>query len=190
MKDNADGLRAYAANWIRIYPEALNILEGDCQGDSTMKGPISAWRSQHPRDVSQRKERDSGPRSRLFSEDPEGDRRQRGFVSHLKEPYKEWDVIELAKAPDDPEAQPLDPEHLNVVVKGSKKFAIAGWLNVPLPSLNEEHPDKERHILVRESDYPEAGKRFSQVTEGRNRTFKSPQTRACCGTRRDLNSRL
>lgn len=49
-----------------------------------MKGHISSWRSQHPRVVPQRKERDSGPRSRLFSEHPEGDRRRRGFVSHLK----------------------------------------------------------------------------------------------------------
>jgi hypothetical protein len=94
-------------------------------------------------------------------------------VSHLKEPYKGWDVIAFAEDPDDPEAEPLDPDDPEgIVVKGNIKFAIAGWLDVALPSLNEEHPDKARHILVRESDYPEAARRFSETTEGRNRTFK------------------
>ncbi|KAK7417672.1 hypothetical protein QQZ08_011558 [Neonectria magnoliae] len=74
VNDNADGLRAFAADWIRICPEALDFLDGDCHGDSTMKGHISAWRSQHPRQIPQRRERDLGSRYRLFSEDPEQDR--------------------------------------------------------------------------------------------------------------------
>lgn len=163
VADNAAGLRAFASDWVRICPEALELLDGDCHGDNALKTLITAYRLQNPRIVPVRGERESTSRSRLFSENPEQDRLGRGFVRHLREPYDGWDTIIFEEDPDDPE---------NGEVEGKIKLAIAGWLDVALPSLKAETANQERHILVRESDYPDAAKRFLGTTEGQTRTFK------------------
>jgi hypothetical protein len=90
-------------------------------------------------------------------------------VNHLREPYDGWDTIKFEADPDNPERGE---------VEGKIKLAIGGWLDVALPSLKAETPDKERHILVRESDHPDAAKRFLETTEGRDRTFKKSADRA------------
>ncbi|KAH7114697.1 hypothetical protein EDB81DRAFT_767842 [Dactylonectria macrodidyma] len=169
VNDDAARLLAFASDWIRICPEALDLLDGDCHGDNALKALITAYRLQNPRKVPPRVERDSSSRSRLFSENPEQDRAERGFVNHLKEPYDGWDTIIFEEDPDKPERGE---------VEGNIKLAIAGRLDVALPSLEEKTSDKERHILVRESDYPDAAKRFFGTTEGRDRTFKKSADKA------------
>ncbi|KAK7398158.1 hypothetical protein QQX98_012465, partial [Neonectria punicea] len=175
VNDDAARLLAFASDWIRICPEALDLLDGDCHGDNALKALITAYRLQNPRKVPLRGERDSSSRSRLFSENPEQDRVGRGFVNHLREPYDGWDTIIFEEDPDDPESGE---------VEGKIKLAIAGWLDVALPSLKDETSHKERHILVRESDYPDAAKRFFGTTEGRDRTFKKSADKALLRNKR------
>ena len=161
--DDAAGLLAFASDWIRICPEALEPLDGGFYGDTDMESTFSAYRRSFPRTVPFRGERESSSRTRLFSENPEGDRIARGFGSHLREEYDGWDTIKFEEDPDDWESGEIE---------GKIKVSIAGWLDVALPSLNPNNPHLERHILVRESDYPDAARRFSGTREGWSKTFK------------------
>ncbi|KAK1974870.1 hypothetical protein LZ30DRAFT_810511, partial [Colletotrichum cereale] len=160
VDDNSAGLLHFARGWIEQCPEALELLEGDCYGDTEFKAAMEAYRSVYPRIIPFRRERDS--RSRLFSETPEADRLEIGFGNDLIEDFDGWDKIVLEHDPDKPE---------NGQVAGRITLAVSCYLDVALPSLNDANPDQERHILVRESEYPQEAKRFQTTFEGRRRTF-------------------
>ncbi|KDN70496.1 hypothetical protein CSUB01_07941, partial [Colletotrichum sublineola] len=175
VNDDSAGLLVFARNWIETCPEALELLEGDCYGDTDFKAAMIAYRSVHPRNLPSRRERDS--RSRMFSEAPERDRFDIGFTNHLVEAYDGWDNIVLKTDPDEPE---------NDEVVGKITLAVSHYLDVALPSLNPDNPQQERHILVKESEFVEEAKRFKGTFDGHARTFtKALQVDSLKGKKRE-----
>ena len=176
----------FARKWLELCPAAAIKLETTLAGDPSLQAGFTAYRASNPRKLT----RDESPYiksyrstplrdSSVFSENPAQRRDEIGFSSGLVEATPGWDDITLEHDPDD---ENEDPDHRNPV-QGKIIMSIWHYLDVVLPSLNE--PSKERHVLVRRSDYPTETKRFEGTTEGQKRRIRSSDKRSLAGCRKE-----
>lgn len=105
----------------------------------------------------------------VMSDDLDRDRRERGFERALRPATDGWQDIVLAR---DPDGGPGE-------VTGKIQLVIGRWLDVSLPSLNPNNPDKERHFLVPASDYKDKREQFCGSTQGQKRHFTKSSSDSC-----------
>ncbi|KAL5902885.1 hypothetical protein ACKVWE_011482 [Pyricularia oryzae] len=155
--ETPNGLLRSARKWIETCPGALELLENGFYGDRKMSRRFLAYRSKFKREASIGSSRSTSAdleeldRVRLISVDPEADRREIGFIDRTK-PVDGSEQITLENDPDDPEAGS---------VTGTIEMSVGYFFDVKLESLNNENPEAERHILVKQSDY--TSKRCQQL---------------------------
>lgn len=148
-------------------PAALESLSEMCEESEIS---YRKYRSTHPRQslsICINGERDRYNRqASVFSDDLDRDRRERGFGRPLRAPAEDWQDIVLVRDPDT--NKPGE-------IRGKIQMIIGKWIDISLPSLNPDNPDKERHALVRRADYREKADQFEESPEGNPRCFKLGQ---------------
>ncbi|ELQ34073.1 hypothetical protein OOU_Y34scaffold00804g3 [Pyricularia oryzae Y34] len=158
--ETPNGLLRSARKWIETCPGALELLEDGFYGDQKMSKRFSAYRRKYPR--TNTKSMVGSRTSRLTSEDPEADLRERTFIDRTK-PHGNVQIT-LAYDPDRCDKRS---------VKGTIVLDISFYLAVQLKSLNTEHPQAKRYVLVKKSDYREQAYQCPVSIIGKSRDASS-----------------